>query len=212
MHSGPDVQRLREAYAVVDGIPDVQVTLDIEQLRMPPGTVTLGMADGRYLAPDQWDELVLTPDIWLSLCPACIDAVQPLIEHWEPYGIEVFWRIDGRRTSRFEIAMAHLFALTHEQAEDLFGMRSDDESGTQSDKQVFLDRIAGFLRGQGQDVQASPAHAPGHGAPPMRTGFGTLASQADAPGAETFDTEASASAVSPIVHEQSIGQDKRRAT
>ncbi|TFV95474.1 hypothetical protein E4K72_17805 [Oxalobacteraceae bacterium OM1] len=207
MRTGPDLPRLREAYAAVDGIPDTQVTLDIEGVRMPPGDSTIGIVDGRYRAPDDWDGLVLTPDVWLSLSPGCVDAVRPLVEDWGDYGIEMFWRIDGRTTSRFEVAMSHLFGLSYEQAEDLFGMRSDDEDDGRSDKQVFLDRIAAFLQAQDQD-----AAVPERGdVAQVHTGFAVLASQSETPGAETFDTEASASAVNPIVHEQSVEGRKRPA-
>ncbi|HZW13142.1 MAG TPA: hypothetical protein VFF81_08130 [Noviherbaspirillum sp.] len=242
MQPVPYFERLSEAYALVDGIPDHQVTLDIERLSIPPETLSIGMNNGSYIAPPDWSALVLTPDIWLSQAPPYIDIVEPLIENWEPYGVEMFWRIEGRITSRFEIAMANLFNLTHELAEELFGMRSDDEADDRSDKQVFLDRIITFLLANGEavtigtghiaqhemrehgisipdGVTAAPAQilpaemrskteASGNSPPRIQTGFGILASESDAPGVETLDTEASPSAVSPIVHEQSVEREK----
>lgn len=242
MHSAPYFERLSEAYAVVGGIPDHQVTLDIERVSIAADAMSIGVNGRRYIAPADWDGLVLTPDIWLSLCPPYIEIVEPLIEKWEPYGLEVFWRIENRLTSRFEIAMAHLFNLTPELAEDLFGMRADDEIGSRSDRQVFLDRVLMFLKANGEEVSVGIGHvdqdemlehgismpekAPSDIAeaaipdkeartknavdrpPPMRTGFAALAMENDTPGPETFDTEASATTVNPVVHEQSVEQDK----
>jgi hypothetical protein len=240
MYSAPYFERLGEAYAVVDGIPDHQITLDIEQINVGPDMSSIGVQDGRYIEPTNWDGLILTPDIWLSLCPPYIDIVWPLLENRESYGVEVFWSIEGRLTGRYEIAMAHLFNLNHDVAEDLFGMRGDDETDNRSDKQVFLDRIAAFLRDNGQELTVGSGHVDQHemlehGISPsdsmtadpagafnpkkeaqaeknaestsgVQTGFAALALENDAPGAETFDTEASATAVTPIVQEQSVEQ------
>ena len=236
MSSIPYFDRLSEAYAVLDGIPDLQVTLDIEQVGVAPNMQTIGVNQGRYTAPGDWSAMVLTPDIWLSLCPAYIEIVEPLIESWEDYGIEVFWRIEGRTTSRFEVAMAHLFNLSYEAAENLFGMRGDDEADGRSDKQVFLDRVLAFLRENGQNITIGTGHLTQeemqeHGislpektaadadaalpsekerdtssdetSPAIHSGFAVVASETDTPGAETFDTEASAATVNPVVHQES---------
>lgn len=237
----PYFERLSEAYAVVGGIPDEQVTLDIESVIIAPDVRTIGISGGRYIAPESWDALVLTPDIWLSLCPPYIEIVEPLIEQWEAYGLEVFWRIENRLTSRFEIAMAHLFNLTPTLAEDLFGMRSDDEMDGRSDKQVFLERIDAFLQENGREVNVGVGHVEPHEmlehgitppersasgndtlaaetksksrkaatkALPIQTGFAVLAMENDTPGPETFDTEASATTVNPVIHEQSVERNK----
>jgi hypothetical protein len=217
MSTGPYFERLGEAYAVIGGIPDQQITLDIEQVSIAPDMTSIGVSGGRYLEPSNWDGLVLTPDIWLSLCPAYIDIVWPLVENRETYGIEAFWQIEGRFTSRFELAMAHLFNVSPEDAEDLFGMRGDDEMDDRSDKQVFLDRITAFLQDNGQEVTIGSGHvdqhemlehgiAPVESAPAVQTGFAATALESDTPGAETLETEASATAVSPVVHEQSVEQ------
>lgn len=157
MNSAPYFDRLGEAYAVVDGLPDHQVTLDIEQISVGPD-IQIGVHQGEYRAPTDWDALTLTPDIWLSLCPAYIEIIPPLVENWEAYGIELFWHLDGRITSRYEMAMAHLFNLSGEQAEHLFGMRGDDEEDTRTDKQVFLERILAFLRDNEQEVTVGTGH------------------------------------------------------
>jgi hypothetical protein len=237
MRSDPYFERLAEAYAVVDGIPDHQITLDIEQVSMTPDMASIGIGEKGYVEPGNWDALVLTPDIWLSLCPPYIDIVWPLVENWEDFGVEVFWRIEGRLTGRFEIAMAHLFNLSYEAAEDIFGMRGDDETDSRSDKQVFLDRIAEFLQDNGQELTVGSGHVDEdemleHGislsegmkvkAPAqaeekaqttspsrVQTGFAAMALENDTPGAETFDTEASATAVTPIDHEQSVAQKQK---
>lgn len=158
MRSDPYFERLSEAYAVISGIPDHQVTLDIERVSITQDAPSIGMNGQDYLPPSDWDTLVLTPDIWLSLCPAYIDIVEPLIETWEPYGVEVFWRIERRITSRFEVAMAYLFNLSQDLAEDLFGMRGDNEMDDRSDRQVFLDRILAFLQGNGEAVTVGIGH------------------------------------------------------
>lgn len=242
MRSPPYFERLAEAYAVVDGIPDHQITLDIEHISIAPDMVSIGVSEGRYIEPTDWDALVLTPDIWLSLCPPYIDITWPLLENWPSYGVETFWRIEGRLTGRFEIAMAHLFNLTYELAEDLFGMRGNDEMDRRSDKQVFLDRIAAFLRDNGQELTVGSGHVEQHEmlehgislpegmtADPadavnpeteaqaeekagstsgIQTGFAALALESDTPSAETFDSEASATAVTPVDHEQSVLQKR----
>ena len=154
----PYFDRLGEAYAIVDGIPNHQITLDIEQVSIAQDMLSIGISGGRYIEPTNWDALVLTPDMWISLCPAYIDIVWPLLENWEFFGVETFWRIEGRMTSRFEVAMGHLFNLTQEEAEDLFGMQSDDEIDGRSDKQIFLDRITDFLRKNGQEVTVGTGH------------------------------------------------------
>ncbi len=240
MRPAPYFERLSEAYAVIDGIPGHQITLDIEQVSVAQDMLSIGINEGQYIAPTNWDSLVLTPDMWLSFCPAYIDIVLPLLENWESYGIEAFWRIEGRMTSRFEVAMAHLFNLSEEEAEGLFGMRGDEEAYTRSDKQVFLDRITTFLNENGQKVTIGSGHIeqdemlehgislPGKTAAKavdadnakiktqqgkkatstlgMRTGFAALALENDAAGAETFDTEAAGTTVSPINQEQSVEQ------
>jgi hypothetical protein len=244
MHADPYFERLSEAYAVVDGIPDHQITLDIEQISIAQDMQSIGVSEGRYLEPSNWDALVLTPDMWLSLCPPYIDIVWPLFENRESYGVEAFWRIEGRLTSRFELAMAHLFNLSHDDAEEIFGMRSDDEADSRSDKQVFLDRITAFLQYNGQEVTVGSGHVDQqemleHGislperttadsadalnaetesqseekpdsTSDTKTGFAALALESDTPGVETFDTEASATAVSPIVHEQSVEKKQEK--
>jgi hypothetical protein len=48
--------------------------------------------------------------------------------------------------------------------------------------------------------------APVESAPAVQTGFAATALESDTPGAETLETEASATAVSPVVHEQSVEQ------
>jgi hypothetical protein len=158
MNTSPYFDRLAEAYAILEGIPDEQVTLDIEMVSIAPEMASIGVKDGRYVEPANWDAMVITPDMWLSLCPPYIDVVWPLIENWPAHGIEVFWRIDDRLTGRFEIAMAHLFNLSSESAEDVFGMRGDDELDDRSDKQVVLDRIAAFLTENGQQLTVGTGH------------------------------------------------------
>lgn len=232
MRSDPYFERLAEAYAVVDGIPDHQITLDIEQVSIAPEMTSIGISERGYVEPSNWDALILTPDIWLSLCPPYIDIVWPLIENWEAFGVEVFWRVEGRLTGRFEIAMAHLFNLSSEASQDIFGMRGDDEMDSRTDKQVFLDRIAEFLQENGQELTVGSGHVDEnemleHGisipeettaeardrteektntssSSGVQTGFAALAMESDTPGTETFDTEASATSSTPIVHEQSV--------
>jgi hypothetical protein len=222
MRPAPYFDRLSEAYAVIDGIPDQQITLDIEQVSIAHDMVSIGVNEGRYMAPTNWDALVLTPDIWLSLFPPYIELVLPLLENWGTYGIEAFWRIEGRMTSRFEVAMAHLFNLSEEDAEDLFGMRSDEEKHG-SDKHLFLARITTYLAKHGQEVTVGTGHLDQdemreHGialpdemtdtALGIQTGFAALAVESQVLGAETFSTEAAATTVSPMNEEQSIEQDK----
>lgn len=241
MPLAPYFERLSEAYAVIDGIPDHQITLDIEQVRIAPDTASIGINEGRYIAPTDWDALILTPDIWLSLCPPYIDIVLPLLESWGSYGIEAFWRIEGRTTSRFEVAMAHLFNVTEEDAEDLFGMRSDEEADSRTDKQVFLDRICAFLANNGQELTVGSGYIDQdevleHGislpektaakdaragnakfdaqlekktnsTSGVQTGFAALALENNAPGPETFDTEAAGTTVNPINQEQAVGPE-----
>jgi hypothetical protein len=154
----PYFDRLSEAYAVIGGIPDHQITLDIEQVSIAQDMVSIGMTEKGYVAPSNRDGLVLPPDIWLSLCPAYIDMVFPLLEHRASYALEAFWRIDGRLTSRFEVAMAHLFNITEEAAEELFGMRGEEETDNRSDKQVFLDRISSYLAQHGQELTVGLGH------------------------------------------------------
>jgi hypothetical protein len=245
MRPAPFFERLSEAYAVIDGIPNHQITLDIEQVSAAQEMLSIGVNDGRYMEPTNWDALILTPDMWLSLCPAYIDLVWPLLENWESFGVEVFWRIEGRVTSRFEVAMAHLFNLTQDEAEILFGMRSDDELDGRSDKQVFLDRIIAFLKERGQEVTVGTGHIDqdemlehgisllepvssnadetvnaktlsssqkkAHSPLGIQTGFAALAFETDVPGAETFDTEAAATTVNPIIQEQSVEQDSENS-
>lgn len=222
MRPAPYFDRLSEAYAVIDGIPDQQITLDIEQVSIAHDMVSIGVNEGRYMVPTNWNALVLTPDIWLSLFPPYIELVLPLFENWGPYGIEAFWRVEGRMTSRFEVAMAHLFNLSEEDAEDLFGMRSNEETHS-SDKQLFLARLTTYLAKHGQEVTVGTGHIDQdemreHGialpeemtttASGIETGFAALALESDVLDAETFATETAATTVNSVNEEQSVGQDK----
>ncbi|HEY8605486.1 MAG TPA: hypothetical protein VIM12_00060 [Noviherbaspirillum sp.] len=132
MESGPDFELLKDAYAIIDGIPESAVDL-----------TGLCTARGETL-----DQMVCSPAGWLARHPDFNRLGLTLA------GDEDRLALNGDPAPRTTAeAMAQLFRLPLPEAEHLFGSRDTytlgDDSGL-SDKRLFLRELREFLRAHGQ--------------------------------------------------------------
>ncbi len=134
MENGPDFELLKDAYAIIDGIPETAIALD-----------RLQSAKGKSLG----EGTICSPAGWLAQHPQFHDAGLSLSADGN------LLRLRGRTAEAGEAAqiMAELFRLPPLEAEQLFGTRNTytlgDDSGL-SDKRLWLREVRAFLREHGQ--------------------------------------------------------------
>lgn len=134
MDIGPDYELLKDAYAIIDGIPETAIELD-----------KLVTARGESL--DQGT--VCSPAAWLAQHPAFKARGLGLADD------DSQLMLSGHAAGADAVAqvMARIFALRQVDAERLFADRRTytlgDDSGL-SDKRLWLHEVRDFLREQGQ--------------------------------------------------------------
>lgn len=134
MDTGPDFELLKDAYAIIDGIPETAVALG-----------KLQTAKGESLEKGT----ICSPAGWLAQHPEFNDAGLSLSED----GNYLILNGELSETATPAQIMAQLFALRQPDAELLFGERDTytlgDDSGL-SDKRLWLREVREFLRQHGQ--------------------------------------------------------------
>ncbi|HZW13409.1 MAG TPA: hypothetical protein VFF81_09495 [Noviherbaspirillum sp.] len=134
MDTGPDYELLKDAYAIIDGLPETAIDLD-------------KLVTARGEALDQGT--VCSPAAWLAQHPAfkalglgLADDDSQLALNGQPTG-----------TDSVPQVMARVFALRQVDADRLFADRRTytlgDDSGL-SDKRLWLHEVRDFLREHGQ--------------------------------------------------------------
>lgn len=134
MDTGPDYELLKDAYAIIDGIPETAIDLD-------------RLVSSRGTALDQGT--VCSPAAWLAQHPTfrqcglgLSEDDSQLVLNGEPAGSDAYTRV-----------MAQVFRLPPGDAERLFADRLTytlgDDSGL-SDKRLWLHEVRDFLREHGQ--------------------------------------------------------------
>jgi hypothetical protein len=136
MDTGPDYELLKDAYAIIDGIPETAIELD-----------KLVTARGDSL--DQGT--VCSPAAWLAQHPTFKQCGLALSDD----DSELVLR--GRAVGSDAAVMAQLFGLPESDAERLFADRNTytlgDDSGL-SDKRLWLHEVREYLRENGQLSEA----------------------------------------------------------
>lgn len=133
MDTGPDFELLKDAYAIIDGIPETAI--DLESLCSARGA---SLEHGTVCSPAGW--LARHPDFnALGLAPSDDD------------GSLVFkGEAEGKTVAE---VMAQVFRLPPSDAEHLFGNRDTytlgDDSGL-SDKRLWQREVRDYLRAHGQ--------------------------------------------------------------
>ena len=134
MDTGPDYELLKDAYAIIDGIPETAIDLD-----------TLVTSRGEALEQGT----VCSPAGWLAQHPAFKVRGLGLA------GDDSQLVLNGRQAGADAVAevMARVFALRQVDAERLFADRRTytlgDDSGL-SDNRLWLHEVRDFLRENGQ--------------------------------------------------------------
>jgi hypothetical protein len=143
MENNPNYELLKEAYAIIDGIPETSIVLGTPRLK-----------EGTSL-----DEgTVCSPEGWLALHPTFTQVGLSLSAD----GVEV--RFNGEPSSGTAASvMALVFDLPADQAAQLFGDRgiftAGDDSGL-SDKRLWQRRLREYLQDKGALDQPSEADLP----------------------------------------------------
>lgn len=133
METGPDFELLKDAYAIIDGIPESAIDLS-----SPCSARGESLEQGTVCSPAGW--LARHPSFHaLGLAPS--DDGQGLVFKGEAEGQSA------------AAVMAQVFGLLLTEAEHLFGNRDTytlgDDSGL-SDKRLWLREMRDYLRAQGQ--------------------------------------------------------------
>lgn len=132
METKPNYELLKQAYAIIDGIPETAIALGAIQTK-----------EGATLAKGT----VCSPEGWLALHPAFNDLGLTMSAD----GKEL--RFNGEASSSSSTAMAKVFGLPPAEAEQLFGDRrmftAGDDSGL-SDKRLWQRSIREYLQREGQ--------------------------------------------------------------
>jgi hypothetical protein len=138
----PNFALLRDAYAIIDGIPDAAFDLDevVADLGRRLDCGTIACAAG-----------------WLSLHPTFAKRLRPRYVPHSGKGGHFTWKVPGGyrgETNHYGAAMAHLFNLSDTVARELFYARHPDEpvSLYPTDKALWQYRVRTFLHQQGQPV------------------------------------------------------------
>lgn len=134
METGPDFELLKDAYAIIDGIPETAIALD-----------KLQSARGETLESGT----ICSPAGWLAQHPAFQERGLSLSED----GSQLLLNGEPADTTSPAPIMAQLFRLPEVDAERLFGDRNTytlgDDSGL-SDKRLWLHEVREFLKEHGQ--------------------------------------------------------------
>lgn len=129
----PRYDLLKDAYAIIGGIPDNVIDLDeiVSSLGESLECGTICCAAGWLAQHPKFQALGLG----LSFCECTGGEVTYLGHHY---------------SGRYSEAMADFFAIPQADALSLFGPRSDDDPAGISDKQVWLQRVRQYLADHGQ--------------------------------------------------------------
>ncbi len=134
METGPDFELLKDAYAIIDGIPETAIALGM-----------LRTARGETLARGT----ICSPAGWLAQHPAFTALGLSLSDD----GSHLAFRDEPSGTGSPARVMARVFALPEADADRLFGDRETytlgDDSGL-SDKRLWLHEVREYLKEHGQ--------------------------------------------------------------
>lgn len=134
MKTGPDFELLKDAYAIIDGIPETAINLD-----------ALQTARGETLDKGT----ICSPAGWLAQHPKFMELGLALSHDGNQLQLHQQPAEPGDEAQ----LMVQIFGLTQTEAEHLFGNRNTyslgDDSGL-SDKRLWLREIRDFLREHGQ--------------------------------------------------------------
>jgi len=134
METGPDFELLKDAYAIIDGIPETAI--DLDQLQSARGeTLEQGT--------------ICSPAGWLAQHPSMRDRGLSLSDD----GSQLLLNGESAGDASPAQIMAQLFRLHPADAERLFGDRNTytlgDDSGL-SDKRLWLHEVRDFLKEHNQ--------------------------------------------------------------
>jgi hypothetical protein len=134
METNPDFDLLKDAYAIIDGIPETAIALD-----------KLQTAKGKCLNRG----MICSPAGWFAQHPQFMELGLSLSED----GNHLIFDGEPATAALSAQIMAKLFGLQQVDAEHLFGERStytlQDDSGL-SDKRLWLHEVREFLKQHGQ--------------------------------------------------------------
>jgi hypothetical protein len=134
MNTAPNFELLKDAYAIIDGIPETAIALD-----------KLQTAKGETLDRGT----VCSPSGWLAQHPQFMALGLSLSED----GDQLCFNGEPVETGTEALIMAQIFGLQPVEAEHLFDTRSTyslgDDSGL-SDKRLWLREVREFLKAHGQ--------------------------------------------------------------
>jgi hypothetical protein len=134
METNPNYELLKQAYAIIDGIPETAIALG--SIRTKEGAT---LAEGT----------VCSPEGWLALHPTFNEHGLTMSAD----GKELRFNGEADSGSHAAFLMAKVFGLRPEKSEQLFGDRQlftdGDDSGL-SDKRLWQRRIREYLQGKGQ--------------------------------------------------------------
>lgn len=140
METNPNYELLKQAYAIIDGIPETAIAFGSPRTK-----------EGATLA----EGTVCSPEGWLALHP----TFNALGLTMSADGKELRFNGEADSDSPAALSMAKAFGLPPEEAKQLFGDRrmftAGDDSGL-SDKRLWQRRIREYLQGKGQlgDVES----------------------------------------------------------
>lgn len=131
---GPDFELLKDAYAIIDGIPEAAIALD-------------KLVSARGEALDKGT--VCSPAGWLAQHPKFMERGLALSDD----GNALLWNGKPAGEDAYAQVMARVFGLQEVEAERLFADRRTytlgDDSGL-SDKRLWLHEMRDFLRENGE--------------------------------------------------------------
>lgn len=138
MDTGPDFELIKDAYAIIDGIPETAI--DLDQLQTARGeTLERGT--------------ICSPAGWLAQHPKFLELGLSLSED----GSRLLLNGEPAETDSPAQVMAQVFRLRPVDAERLFADRNTytlgDDSGL-SDKRLWLHEVREFLKEQGEIDEA----------------------------------------------------------
>ena len=125
----PNYELLKDAYAILGGIPDEQINMNAVVLKQAGknncGSIACGMG-------------------WLAMHPAFNELG---LSYTRPHGL-LYVAPNGETTGHYGHAAAEIFGITKDQAQELF--KPAGEVYTQNHKSVLLNRIMTFLAKRNQ--------------------------------------------------------------
>jgi hypothetical protein len=155
----PNIELLKDAYAIIAGIPEKNFKLDAvltKCTKKRPGAlyyVTVVPTCGTIACAAGW--LGMHPDFAAKLNPK-YDFSLARFQEGTP---DIIWNLGHLETRSYARAMAEIFNLTYDQAQDLFRARNKKDHDAEfliiegkpvlgsllSDKQLFLARVRKFI-------------------------------------------------------------------